>query len=324
MPKLFGANCLLQPAPIKIKLLAVKFSGLPRDFASFKKEFQEIVIPGRLDTEIGALLRDAVPEKHKHLLRNLDLSNHTGAMDIFQQEFGKPEDVMSWVVGELNGLKPDTSDKLFMEFVDKVERICRDLEAVDMKKDLMNARMISDIVSKLPPVIAQKWAEYKVKNKVGDQSSEKHFEEMYEFMQEYKKVTKNLNPEHQSANPIASTRLCFVTGQTHVAQKSPTQPVNRNFCLVFDGSKNPRDAQHWASTCDKWKSMNLMERRRVAKCWRHPFDNHTFASCRGARMRRYENGGKPGFQCSVCSQTNHCAELCSQNKAITKLAKSHS
>ena len=71
-----------------------------------------------------------------------------------------------------------------MEFVDKVERICKDLEAVDMKKDLMNARMISDIVSKLPPVIAQKWAEYKVKNKVGDQSSEKHFEEMYEFMQE--------------------------------------------------------------------------------------------------------------------------------------------
>ena len=48
-----------------------------------------------------------------------------------------------------------------------------------MKKDLMNARMISDIVSKLPPVIAQKWSEYKVENKVGDQTSEKHFEEMY-------------------------------------------------------------------------------------------------------------------------------------------------
>ena len=58
------------------------------------------------------------------------------------------------------------------------------------------------------------------------------------------------------------------------------------------------------------------------KCWRHPFDNHTFASCKGARMRRYENGGKPGSQCSVCSQANHCADLCSLNKAITKLAKS--
>ena len=316
-------QAVAKPAPIKIKLPAVKFSGLPRDFASFKKEFQEIVIPGRLDTEIGALLRDAVPEKHKHLLRNLDLNNHAEAMDILQQEFGKPEHVMSWVVGELSRLKPATTDKLFVEFVDKVERICRDLEAVGMKKDMMNARMISDIVSKLPPVIAQKWAEYKVKNKVGDQSSEKHFEEMYDFMQEYKKVTKNLNPEHQSANPIASTRFCFVTGQTHLAQQPPPQPISRKSCLVCDGSTNPRDAQHWTSTCDKWKNMNLMERRKVVKCWRHPFDKHTFANCKGASMRRYENGGKTGSQCSVCSQTNHCAELCSQKKAITKLAKTH-
>ena len=70
------------------------------------------------------MLRDAVPEKHKHLLRNLDLSNHREAMNILQQEFGKPEDLMSWVVGELNRLKPFTSYKLFMEFVEKVEKIC--------------------------------------------------------------------------------------------------------------------------------------------------------------------------------------------------------
>ena len=69
---------------------------------------------------------------------------------------------MSWVVGELSRMKPVTTDKLFVEFVDKVEKICRDLESVNMKKDLMNARMISDIVNKRPPVIAQKWVEYKV------------------------------------------------------------------------------------------------------------------------------------------------------------------
>ena len=85
-------NTASKPAPIKIKLPAVKFSGLPWDFASFKKEIQEIVILGRLETEIGALLSDAIPEKQKHLLRNLDLNNHT--------EFGKPDDLKSWVVGD--------------------------------------------------------------------------------------------------------------------------------------------------------------------------------------------------------------------------------
>ena len=310
-----------KPAAIKIKLPAVKFSGLPRDFASFKKEFQEIVVPGRLDAEIGAFLRDAIPEKHRHLLRNLDLNNHAEAMEILHEEFGKPEHVMNWVVGELSSMKPVTTDKLFVEFVDRVEKIYRDLEAVSMKKDLMNARMISDIVTKFPPVIAQKWAEIKVKNKVGDQSSEKHFEEMYSFMLEYKKVTKNLNPEHQSASTTASTRFCFVTGQTLVTQQP--QPSNMKSCLVCEGSRNPREAQHWTSTCEKWRNMNLTERRKVVKCWRHPFDTHTYANCRGAKMKRFENGGKPGFQCSICGQNNHCAELCSQNKAVTKLARSH-
>ena len=61
-------------------------------------------------------------------------------MDIFQEEFGIPEHVMSWVIGELSRLKLVTSDKLFVEFVEKLEKISRDMEAVGMKKDLMNAR----------------------------------------------------------------------------------------------------------------------------------------------------------------------------------------
>ena len=35
-----------------------------------------------------------------------------------------------------------------------------------MKKDLMNACMISDIVSRLPPLIAHKWAELKITKKM--------------------------------------------------------------------------------------------------------------------------------------------------------------
>ena len=52
-------------------------------------------------------MRDAIQEKHKHLLHNLDLINHTEAMNILKQEFGKPEDVISWVVGVLSRLKLD-------------------------------------------------------------------------------------------------------------------------------------------------------------------------------------------------------------------------
>ena len=68
--------------------------------------------------------------------------------------------------------------------------------------------------------------------------------------------------------------------------------------------------------------MTLPERKKVAECWKHPFDNHSYNNCSGAKLRRYENNGKPGFKCSICNLDNHCAELCSENRAITKLAKS--
>ena len=317
-----GVSAPPRAAPIKIKLPAISFSGLPRDFANFKKEFEEIVVPGRPASEVGALLRDAIPEKHKHLVRNLDLSNHAGAMNILQEEFGKPEHIMNWVVNELSKLKLVTSDKLFVDFVEKLEKISRDLEAVGMKKDLMNARMIADIVAKLPPVIAHKWAEYKVMNKVGDKSSEDHFSELFSFLQEYKKITKNINPEFQSNQTVAATKFCFVTGQTYVASSSPAQQQDKKSCLVCADVKNPRESQHWTSTCEKWKSMNLQERKKVAKCWKHPFDDHSYSNCSGAKMRRYENSGKVGFKCAVCNLDNHCAELCSQNRAITKVTKS--
>ena len=68
--------------------------------------------------------------------------------------------------------------------------------------------------------------------------------------------------------------------------------------------------------------MTLPERKKVAKCWKHPFDNHSYNNCSGAKLRRYENNGKPRFKCLICNLDNHCAELCSENRAITKLAKS--
>ena len=36
--------------------------------------------------------------------------------------------------------------------------------------------------------------------------------------------------------------------------------------------------------------------------------------------RRYNNGVQ-GLECGICRSKNHCAELCDQNKAITKLHK---
>ena len=55
--------------PIKVKLNTPKFSGRSRDFAIYKKEFMDVIVPGRSDPEIGALLREGLNTRERELLR---------------------------------------------------------------------------------------------------------------------------------------------------------------------------------------------------------------------------------------------------------------
>ena len=63
--------------PIKLnKPDPLKFSGQPRDFASFKKKFETIVVPNRSAVDIGVHLFQAIPTKHQHLVANVEIDNY--------------------------------------------------------------------------------------------------------------------------------------------------------------------------------------------------------------------------------------------------------
>ena len=51
-----GSISSVQPTakttPIKVKLNTPKFSGRSRDFALYKKEFMDVIVPGRSNPEI--------------------------------------------------------------------------------------------------------------------------------------------------------------------------------------------------------------------------------------------------------------------------------
>ena len=58
------------------KLSAPKFSGLSREFAKFKRDFNTLVaVEGRNDVEIGATLKESIPRKYHHLVDNLALDH---------------------------------------------------------------------------------------------------------------------------------------------------------------------------------------------------------------------------------------------------------
>ena len=63
-------------SPIKVnKPQPIKFSGIPRDFATFKRDFEAIIVPHRSSADIGLYLRQAVPAKDLHLIANVDVEN---------------------------------------------------------------------------------------------------------------------------------------------------------------------------------------------------------------------------------------------------------
>ena len=114
------------------------------------------------------------------MLRNNDLANYTDAMDILQNEYGKPHMVISDVNEELDKLKPPTGEKAdhgFIAFVEKIENICRDMETISCSGDLKNGHMINVLVRKLPSKVSQDWSKHKQKEKVDTMASEDRFRE---------------------------------------------------------------------------------------------------------------------------------------------------
>ena len=77
--------------PLKInKPDALRFSGEAREFASFKQDFMAIVVPNRDNSQIGMHFKQAIPDKHKHLLSNKNLDDWESMMDIIEAELASP------------------------------------------------------------------------------------------------------------------------------------------------------------------------------------------------------------------------------------------
>ena len=56
--------------PIKVRLNTPKFSGRSRDFAIYKMEFMDVIVPGRSDPEIGGHYCEYVSTSQTSLGRN--------------------------------------------------------------------------------------------------------------------------------------------------------------------------------------------------------------------------------------------------------------
>ena len=155
----FDPSCDSSPVvakalPLKVgKPDAVKFSGNSRDFASFKRDFLAIIVPNRLDAEIGIHFKQGIPDKYKHLISNKDLVDWQGMMDTIEGELATPKIIIDQAVAEIEKMKVPTTDRGFIEYVESLEKIVRDLKVLDRLPEIANTTILSKLESKLPSQI---------------------------------------------------------------------------------------------------------------------------------------------------------------------------
>ena len=240
--------------PIKLnKPDPLKFSGQARDFASFKNKFETIVVPHRSAVDIGVHILQDIPAKHQYLVANVKMENYQEMMKILAEEFVN-------------------SDKAFVEFVEKIEKIHRDLKTVDMLREVVNASNISKLESKLPTVVSQRWIVTVVKDDLTAKGSDIKFDKFMEFLAEFKKMVRYQTSESRSsANHKAQTQTCFVTGLTAKVKPksdpgdSDDDPEKPKFemkpCLACnDGATNIESIKHSVESCDVLNSLSIKEK----------------------------------------------------------------
>ena len=311
----------------------IKFTGYSRDFATFKRNFEAIVIPAAGDpANVGLHLIQALPEKHRHLVSNIDISDHKKMMDVLMKEFGTSRLVIDSVTAEIERLKNVTSDKMFLEFVEKLEKIERDLKTMNLVGEVANNAVLSKLEVKLPTVIHTKWAERVVKDKLDEKTSMEKFTIFMQFLDESKSMVKFLTSEAKTSSGAGKVhaQTCYVTGQTYTVKPSLTKEKankdnegERTFlpCLAcnVDGATNLEAATHSMDSCAVWNGFAMKDKVERVKCIKHPFTKkHITTDCPVQKHQLRK--------CKICSEKTHHYLLCPKKtaKTITKASKTKS
>ena len=125
------------------------------------------------------------------------------------------------VVTEIDKLKPvsgEKADKLFVELVEKLEKVERDLRSENLLNEIMNGAIIGKLESKLPVVIKNKWAELNIEEDLDQKSSEERFKRLMNFLDQQKRIVEFQSGEARQSSGNKSSSYCM--GQAFLVETS--------------------------------------------------------------------------------------------------------
>ena len=124
-------------------------------------------------------------------------------------------------------------------------------------------------------------------------------------------------------HPSGDRRTTFSDSEGIVGSTEGNTSVNTSFGVDCETICHNSVICDPIDDCEKWKNLKLADRKRLVNCQRHmqARDGHDKGRCASKNMSRWSNNAVCSLECGICKSKFHCAELCDQNKSITKLHK---
>ena len=262
-PRRFSPASTSNPASLMVKPEKMKlpyFSGNIRNYARFKKNFKEIILPFYSDPiqQVYVIKENCLKGQAKILVENIeDMKAIWMRLD---DKYGDKLDLVDVVIKDLENLPSMkiNDDQKFIHLVDTLEKGLLDLEAIDATQEIANAYTVKMIETKISRQMYLSWL--KVEDNIGDLDSNKsRFERIFGFLQKERRHRMRLMKRSPEVTGEKAA-LTYLKKQNSYGSRNENSKMNTiQKCLVHT------NATHFTRKCRIFLEKSPEERAALVK-----------------------------------------------------------
>ena len=237
--------------------------------------------------------------------------------------------IVSSILSEIDNMKVPTKDQQFIDNIEKINKIKRDIEAVELSSVLEQESILIKLENLLTNKVKDMWllkAEDKGLLKKSTSSADR-CKGFLEFLDGCKDMADWTIASNDALPASAKTKYSFVTTtlSTSLHDSSERSIAKKNTffpCLACsaDGCTDEEATHHSMKTCDHWNSLSIYDRKNLVHCIKHPFKNHKTENCTDSIGKCYHSEKQNDHHPLLCpaKKVNSTSNLAPCKTAFTE------